>query len=195
MPLDQDNYFVCFVFVTQLFITFVPYFVFLKHLNKVEDSCNSFLAELNTKPYETTVKNKSDFNLFLRKLGVTYPNNVIIGHLTINASRSKFEMLEFLLTDYIDIFMISESKLYSIFPSSQFQIYDFRTPHRVDQTDRGGGILLFVRKNLITKLLSRHSFPNDIEILLIKLNPRKKKWLICCCYNPHKNLINYHLQE
>ena len=22
-----------------------------------------------------------------------------------------------------------------------------------------------------------------------------QKWLICCCYNPHKNLINYHLQE
>ena len=22
-----------------------------------------------------------------------------------------------------------------------------------------------------------------------------KKWLICYCYNPHKKLINYHLQE
>ena len=48
---------------------------------------------------------------------------------------------------------------------------------------------------MITRLLSRHSFPHDIEILLIELNLRKKKWLICCCYNPHKNLINYHLQE
>ena len=50
-------------------------------------------------------------------------------------------------------------------------------------------------ENLITRLLSRHSFPHDFEILLIELNLRKKKWLICCCYNPHKNLINYHLQE
>ena len=54
---------------------------------------------------------------------------------------------------------------------------------------------MFVRENLITRLLSRHSFPHDIEILLIELNLRKKKWLICCCYNPHKNLIKYHLKE
>ena len=48
---------------------------------------------------------------------------------------------------------------------------------------------------MITRLLSRHTFPHDLEILFIELNLRKKKWLICCCYNPHKNLINYHLQE
>ena len=28
----------------------------------------------------------------------------------------------------------------------------------------------------------------------MELNLRKKKWLICCCYNLHKNLINYYLQ-
>ena len=56
-------------------------------------------------------------------------------------------------------------------------------------------MLLFVRENLITKLLSRHLFPHDIEIIFTELNLRQKKWLICCRYNPHKNLINYHLQE
>ena len=91
--------------------------------------------------------------------------------------------------------MISESKLDSIFPSLQFQIYGFRTPYRLDRNDRGGGILWFVRENLITRLLSRHTLPHDLEILFIELNLRKKKCLICCCYNPHKNLINYHLQE
>ena len=48
---------------------------------------------------------------------------------------------------------------------------------------------MFVRENLITRFLSRHSFPHDIEISLIELHLRKKKWPICCCYNPHKNLI------
>ena len=102
--------------------------------------------------------------------------------------------LQFLLADYIDILMMSESKLDGIFPSSQFQIC-FRASYRLDRNDRGGGILLFVRESLITRLLSRYSFPHDIEILFIELNLRKKKWLICCCYNPHKNLTNYHLQE
>ena len=71
--------------------------------------------------------------------------------------------------------MISESKLDSIFPSLQFQIYGFRTPYRLDRNDRGGGILLFVRESVITRLLSRHSFPHDFEILFIELNFRKQK--------------------
>ena len=54
----------------------------------------------------------------------------MIGHLNINSIRNKFEMLQFLLTDYIDILMIPESKLDGTFPSSSshFQIYGFRTP-------------------------------------------------------------------
>ena len=140
-----------------------------------------------------TADNESDINLGLRKLRVSYLNNDIIGHLNINSIRNKFEMLQFLLTDYVDILMISESKLDGTFPSSQ--IYGFRRPCRLDWNDRGGGILLFGRESLITRLLSRYSFPHDIEILFIELNLRKKKWLICYCYNPHKNLINYHLQE
>ena len=114
-------------------------------------------------------------------------------------------MLQFLLAGYIDILMIFESKLDGTFPPSQSQIYAFTTPYRLDRNDRVGVILSFVRENLIRRLLvpryldtlliSRHSFPHDIEILLIELNLRKNKWLICCCYNPHKNLINYHLQE
>ena len=76
-------------------------------------------------------------------------------------------MLQLFLTDYIDI-LISESKLHGAFPSMQFQIYGFRTTYRLDRNDRGEGeILLFVRENLITKLLSRHSFYHDIEILLM----------------------------
>ena len=166
--------------------------------DKIEDSCNTFLTELNTEPCEATAENESDINLVLRKVRVSYPNNVnnvTIGHLNINSIRNKFEMLQLLLADYIDILMISESEVDSTFPFLEFQIYGFRTLNRLDRTDRGGEILLFVRENLITRLLSRHSFPHDIEILLTELNLIKKKWIVCCCYNPHKNLVNYHLQE
>ena len=75
-------------------------------------------------------------------------------------------MLQLFLTDYIDI-LISESKLHGAFPSTQFQIYGFRTTYRLDRNDREGEILLFVRENLMTKLLSRHSFYYNIEILLM----------------------------
>ena len=123
------------------------------------------MAELNTEPCETTTKNESDINLVLRKPCVSYPNNVIIGHLNINSIRNKFEMLQSLLADCIGNLMISESKLDGTFPSLQFQIYGFRTPYRLDRNNRGGEILLFVRQNSITRPLSRHSLPHDIEIL------------------------------
>ena len=68
--------------------------------DKVEDSCNTFLSELNTESCEITAKNKSDVNLISRKLHETCPNNVVIGHLNINSIRNKFEMLQFWLVDY-----------------------------------------------------------------------------------------------
>ena len=76
------------------------------------------------------------------------------------------------MVDYIEILMIPENKLNVTFPSSKFPIYGFRIAYRLDQSNRGGGILLFLRKNLIKKLLSRHSSPHEIEILLIELNLR-----------------------
>ena len=105
----------------------------------------------------------------------------------------KIKMLQFLLAHYLLILMISESKLDVTFPSWQFQIYAFRTPYRQDWNERGWEVLLFIRENLITRLL--YSFSHDIEILLLELNARKKNWFIFCCYNPHKNIINYHLKE
>ena len=34
-----------------------------------------------------------------------------------------------------------------------------------------------------------------IEGLFVEINLRKKKWLLCCSYNPKKSLISNHLQE
>ena len=41
--------------------------------NKVEDSCNTFLTELNTEPCEITVENESDIKLVFRKFRVRNP--------------------------------------------------------------------------------------------------------------------------
>ena len=55
--------------------------------------------------------------------------------------------------------------------------------------------MLFVKDNLITFPLNQFSFPDDIEAFCIELNLRKSKWLICCCYNPHRKLIKNHIIE
>ena len=70
--------------------------------------------------------------LVLKNLRVSYPNNIIIGHLNINSIRNKFEMLSLSVVLYVDISMLSETKLDSNFPSTQFLINGFSVPHRLD---------------------------------------------------------------
>ena len=122
------------------------------------------------------------------------PGLSIIGHLNINSIHNKFEMLSMSVVQYVDILVLSETKLDSTFPSIQFLINGFSVPHRLDQNSKGGGILLYVRDEIIVLPLNRYSLPLHIEILFFELNLRNQKWLVCCSYNPHKNIIKEHSQ-
>ena len=51
------------------------------------------------------------------------PGFSIIGHLNINSIRNKLEIVSMSVAQYVDILMLSESKLDSTFPSIQFLIY------------------------------------------------------------------------
>ena len=75
---------------------------------------------------------------------------------------------------------------------SQFHIHGFGEPYRFDRNKKGGGILLYIRDNIPSKLIESKM---TIESLFVEINLRKKKWLLCCSYNPKKSLISNHLQE
>ena len=64
-------------------------------------------------------------------------------------------------------------KLDCTFPSIQSLINGFSVPHRLDQNSKGGGILLYVRDEIIVLPLNRYSLPLHIEILIFELNLRK----------------------
>ena len=55
---------------------------------------------------------------------------------------------------------------------------------RLDQNQKGGGILIYVRSDIPSKLLTKHSFPNDIEGLFVKINFRKSRRLLFGTYHP-----------
>ena len=88
--------------------------------------------------------------------------------------------------------MICETKLDNSFPQGHFLIDGFHSPFRFDRNKSDGGIFLYVREDIPTKILG-HDFPSAesffVEIILLK-----KKWLINCSYNPHKNNIKHHLK-
>ena len=68
------------------------------------------------------------------------------------------------------------------FPISQFIIQGFSKPYRLDRNRRGGGLLIYVREDIPSKKLIKHTFPHDIEGLCIEINLRKCKWFLCGTY-------------
>ena len=82
----------------------------------------------------------------LTKMKFQSPEKLILGHLSINSIRNKFDNLKFVTDNKVDIFLISETKLDGLFPSAQFLIEEFGTPCRHDRNSKGGGLFVYIRK-------------------------------------------------
>ena len=117
---------------------------------------------------------KININAELRSLRVKNLNKLIIGHLNINSLRNKFELLTHQIKDNIDIIMISETKLDKIFPTSQFFMEGFSSPHCLDRNCNGGGILLYIREDIPSKLLSIERYLTETFFVKINLHNKKK---------------------
>ena len=117
-------------------------------------------------------------------------NRLIFEQLNIYSLRNKFESLQHIINKNIDVLLLSETKIDSSFPSVQFHLEGYATPHRLDRNANGDGILLYIRENIPSKLLN---IDLSIEQFFVEIRLRKKKWLLCSSYNPKKNLIANHL--
>ena len=52
-------------------------------------------------------------------------------------------------------------------------------------------LINFVREYITSKMLTKHKFPDPIEVLLIGINFRKCKWLLCALYHPPSQSDQY----
>ena len=68
--------------------------------------------------------------------------------------------------------MISEKKLDESFPVVQFLMDGYSVPYRLDGDGNGGGILLYIRQDIPSKLLSIN---RNIEGFFVEINLRNKK--------------------
>ena len=82
----------------------------------------------------------------------------------------------------IDILIINETKLGDSFPEAQFFIEGFSKPYRLDRTENGGGIMIYVREDIPSRSLEISSISLGIENIFIEINLRKIKWLIGGAY-------------
>ena len=99
-------------------------------------------------------------------------------NLNINSLAFKVDELRLPVTGIFDILIITETKLDDTFPLSQFHIDGFSTPYRLDRDRDGVGIMIYIREDIPSKMVTKHCFAKDIEVLFIELNFRKCKW----CY-------------
>ena len=104
----------------------------------------------------------------VRKMKVQFPDKLIIAHLNIDSIRNKFDTLSFMIENNIDIMLISETKLDDSFSSVQLKICGFSMPYRYDRNSMGGGILLYVRDDIPTKVL-KHDFWTNIENFSVEI--------------------------
>ena len=109
----------------------------------------------------------------LKALRLNNANKLVIDYLNINYLRNKFEFLNSLIKDNIDILMISETKLDQSFPTNQFMINGFSAPFCLDRNDKGGGIILCIREDIPSRLVSTES--SQVEIFFVEINLRNKK--------------------
>ena len=110
---------------------------------------------------------------FLKELRISNPHRIIIGQLNINSLRNKFDFLTQICPGNIDILLITETKLDNSFPTAQFTMKGYSTPYRLDRNKFGGGILLYVREDIPSKII-RTEFDNKTEAMFIEINLRKK---------------------
>ena len=127
----------------------------------------------------------------IKKTRIEHINNVIIGNLNINSFPNKFDELKVLVNGMLDILIITETKLDDTFPVSQFHIDGFSKPYRLDRNRNGGGVIIYVREDIPSKILTKHVLPTDIEALFIELNFRKCKWLLSGIYHPPSQSDQY----
>ena len=84
----------------------------------------------------------------------------------------------------LDMLIIIETKLDDTFPVSQSHMDGFSKPYRLDRKRNGDGVITYVRKDIPSKILTKHVLPTDIEASFIELNFKKCKWLLSEIYHP-----------
>jgi len=124
-------------------------------------------------------------NLSLRGKGMH------VGHLNVRGIRSKFEQLETMLKSTendISILGITETKLGSDHPNSAFYVDGYKL-FRNDKMDGSGGLIVYVREDIICKRRENLE-ENDFESLWLEIFPKlRKSFLICFIYrNPNSNV-------
>ena len=95
----------------------------------------------------------------------------------------------------MDILVIAETKLDASFPKNQFLIPGFKTPYRLDVSEKSGGLLVFVRDCILSTVIKVDNMSTDIQVIPFELNIRKQKWLLLPIYRPPNQNMSFFVEQ
>ena len=65
-------------------------------------------------------------------------------------------------------------------------------PYQFYRNCNGGGVMLYIIEDIPSRIIEK-KFRNNDEYLFVEIDLKRKKWLLCCSYNPHKNSLSTHI--
>ena len=126
---------------------------------------------------------EEDVKSSLRSLKLRNVNRLIFGQINISSIRKNFKLLFSLVSNNIDVLLISKTKIDNTFLVSRFCAPGYSAPFRFHHTGNGRDILLYVKKHIPCRTLIKFFFEKSIEAFAIKIILRKVMWLLICSYN------------
>ena len=130
---------------------------------------NSSIGNQNLNP--SSLSNK-ETDCFTEPKSFHFKNqkNLIMGYLSINSLRSKFESIKPIISPNFDIFLVLETKLDESFPNNQFSLSGYRML-RQDRNCFGGGLCIYVKENITFKQLNLH-LDKETKAIYLEINMR-----------------------
>ena len=119
----------------------------------------------------------------MNNLCLKNPKNIIFSYVNINLVWNKFTNVSSLISENFYIWIMAENESNSSCPAVQFLIQGFHHPFRLDINSLDC-ILVYVKGSIPATVLTSFSAAPDTQIIVFKINLRKKKWLFVGIYKP-----------
>ena len=129
----------------------------------------------------------------MKNLRLKNPKNIFFSFLNIKSVRNKLKNISSLISENVDILIVTETKLDTSFPTAQFLIPGFHHSFRLDINRQSGGLLVYVKGSIPARVLTSFSTPADTQIIVFEINLRKEKWLFVGIYKPPSLKSQYFL--
>ena len=96
-------------------------------------------------------------------------NKVKIVNLNIDSLPNEFDLLR----EIVITIVTRNGKLDDTFLASQFLVTGFSVPYRLDQNRNGSRIMIFIRDDIPSRLLTKHVFPDLFKVNLLSWTLKK----------------------